>query len=156
MAQTKPLASLDRQSLSAPVRKLIDFFEHLTPDSVNELPALYAQDAYFKDPFNEVNRIEDIRHIFTHMFTQVNNPRFVVHTAFEQGGQVFLGWHFLFEMKRYRQGEVQCCRGCTHVQLNGEGLVQSHRDYWDAAEELYEKLPLLGGLMRWLKKQGAS
>ena len=26
-----------------------------------------------------------------------------------------------------------------------------HRDYWDAAEELYEKLPLLGALMRWLK-----
>jgi hypothetical protein len=26
-----------------------------------------------------------------------------------------------------------------------------HRDYWDAAEELYEKLPVLGGLMRWLK-----
>jgi hypothetical protein len=27
-----------------------------------------------------------------------------------------------------------------------------HRDYWDAAEELYEKLPVLGGLMRFLKR----
>jgi steroid delta-isomerase len=27
-----------------------------------------------------------------------------------------------------------------------------HRDYWDAAEELYEKLPVLGALMRWLKQ----
>jgi hypothetical protein len=27
-----------------------------------------------------------------------------------------------------------------------------HRDYWDAAEELYEKLPLLGSLMRWWKR----
>jgi steroid delta-isomerase len=26
-----------------------------------------------------------------------------------------------------------------------------HRDYWDAAEELYEKLPVLGSVMRWLK-----
>ena len=30
-----------------------------------------------------------------------------------------------------------------------------HRDYWDAAEELYEKLPILGGLMRWLKRRNA-
>jgi steroid Delta-isomerase len=30
-----------------------------------------------------------------------------------------------------------------------------HRDYWDAAEELYEKLPILGGLMRWLKRQAS-
>lgn len=28
-----------------------------------------------------------------------------------------------------------------------------HRDYWDAAEELYEKLPVLGDLMRWLRRQ---
>ncbi|MGA0584669.1 MAG: nuclear transport factor 2 family protein, partial [Castellaniella sp.] len=32
------------------------------------------------------------------------------------------------------------------------GLVSFHRDYWDAAEELYEKLPVLGRLMRWLRK----
>jgi hypothetical protein len=32
-------------------------------------------------------------------------------------------------------------------------LVTLHRDYWDAAEELYEKLPVVGGAMRWLKKR---
>jgi steroid delta-isomerase len=30
-----------------------------------------------------------------------------------------------------------------------------HRDYWDAAEELYEKLPA-GRLMRWLKRRANS
>ena len=30
------------------------------------------------------------------------------------------------------------------------------RDYWDAAEELYEKLPIVGTLMRWLKRRAAS
>jgi hypothetical protein len=34
--------------------------------------------------------------------------------------------------------------------------VAVHRDYWDAAEELYEKLPLLGSLMRFLKRQAAG
>ena len=36
------------------------------------------------------------------------------------------------------------------------GRVAFHRDYWDAAEELYEKLPGLGGLMRWLKRRAAE
>ena len=48
---------------------------------------------------------------------------------------------------------MQCIKGSSHLQLNQNGLVQSHRDYWDTAEELYEKIPMLGGLMRWLKKQ---
>ncbi|MGO1254794.1 MAG: nuclear transport factor 2 family protein, partial [Alcaligenes aquatilis] len=30
------------------------------------------------------------------------------------------------------------------------------RDYWDAAEELYAKLPLLGLLMRWLRRKVSS
>ena len=29
--------------------------------------------------------------------------------------------------------------------------VNYHRDYWDAAEELYMNLPLLGGLLRYLR-----
>jgi steroid Delta-isomerase len=33
------------------------------------------------------------------------------------------------------------------------GLVTYHRDYWDAAEELYETLPLLGQLLRFIKKK---
>ena len=39
------------------------------------------------------------------------------------------------------------------LKLTADGLVDFHRDYRDAAEELYEKLPLLGGLMRWLRKR---
>jgi hypothetical protein len=40
--------------------------------------------------------------------------------------------------------------------LDDEGRITLHRDYWDAAEELYEKLPLIGSLMRWLKKRSNS
>jgi hypothetical protein len=46
--------------------------------------------------------------------------------------------------------------GGSHLQLDGEGRITLHRDYWDAAEELYEKLPVIGGLMRWLKRRGGS
>jgi hypothetical protein len=37
--------------------------------------------------------------------------------------------------------------------LDEAGRITVHRDYWDAAEELYEKLPLVGRLMRWLKRR---
>lgn len=152
---TNGLAPLDRQQLSETLRRLIEFFEHITEQTVADMPRFYAPDAYFKDPFNEVNRVEDIAHIFGEMFHQVNNPRFVVHTAFESGQHVFMAWDFLFEMKRFKVGEVQRIKGSTHLILNQNGLVQSHRDYWDAAEELYEKIPVLGAMMRWLRKQAA-
>jgi hypothetical protein len=41
------------------------------------------------------------------------------------------------------------------VRFAADGRVGWHRDYWDAAEELYEKLPLIGSLMRLLRRRGA-
>lgn len=149
------MAQLDRSHLSPQLRKLIDYFEHLTDDTAREIDQFYALQAYFKDPFNEVNSVIDIRRIFQDMFVHVINPRFVVHTAIEQGKQAFIAWDFLFEMHRFKKGETQCVRGSSHLQFNDEGKVTFHRDYWDAAEELYEKIPMLGGLMRLIKKRAA-
>jgi steroid Delta-isomerase len=58
-------------------------------------------------------------------------------------------------MKRWRQDE-QVIHGAGHIRFAADGRVVYHRDYWDAAEDLYEKLPVLGILMRWLKRQAAK
>jgi len=47
-------------------------------------------------------------------------------------------------------------RGASHLRFDAAGKVVLHRDYWDAAEELYAKLPVLGGLMRYLKRMGRA
>jgi len=46
--------------------------------------------------------------------------------------------------------------GTSHLVLDADQRICLHRDYWDAAEELYEKLPWVGALMRWLKKKANS
>ena len=130
---------------------LVDFFEQLSPQSLDHLPWLYAADARFKDPFNEVQGIHAIRGIFEHMYASLHEPRFVVTTRILQDQQAFVGWEFRFRFKRFDTQTVQTVRGGSHLLFNSEGLISLHRDYWDAAEELYEKLPVVGGLMRWLK-----
>jgi steroid Delta-isomerase len=128
------------------------YFETLTTESVRQLGEWYADDCAFKDPFNEVRGVAHTQRIFAHMFATTINPRFVITQRIEQGDEAFLVWDFRFTAKRLLKGE-QCIRGCSHLKLTADGRVQSHRDYWDAAEELYEKLPLLGGVMRVLKVQ---
>ena len=132
--------------------RLVRFFEAISPGTLHEqLAQVYAHDARFKDPFNEVRGIAEIERIFMHMFEQVNEPHFVVTTRVMRDGQAFLAWEFLFRMKRF-SNETQCILGATHIVFDDDGKVAVHRDYWDAAEELYEKLPLIGSVMRWLKR----
>ena len=134
------------------VARLKEFFETLTPAALERLDQYYAPDARFKDPFNEVTGVPAIRAIFAGMYRQVDRPRFVVTRSFGQGDDAFLAWDFRFCFKGDADRE-QTIRGATHIQFSVDGRVALHRDYWDAAEELYEKLPVVGSLMRWLKRR---
>jgi steroid delta-isomerase len=136
--------------------RLVRLYEHLTPARLPELTALYAVDAHFKDPFNEVRGVPAIARIFAHMFANLDQPRFVVLQRLAQGDQAFLTWEFRFHLRRWRPDVEQCIRGATLLSFDAQGRVVRHRDYWDAAEELYEKLPLLGPLMRRLRKAGSA
>lgn len=138
------------------VTRVIAFFENLSPADVATIGNLYAPQARFKDPFNEVVGVPAIQGIFAHMFEALEQPRFVVTGRVVQGQQCFLTWDFLFAFKSFEKGVTQTVRGASHLVLDEQGLVTLHRDYWDAAEELYEKLPVVGALMRWLKKRANS
>jgi hypothetical protein len=120
---------------------------------VAQLHTIYDAQARFKDPFNEVQGLPEIERIFQHMYVALDQPHFVVTGQVVDGPQAFLTWEFRFRFKRFDTITLQAVRGASHVVFNEQGLVTMHRDYWDAAEELYEKLPVLGGVMRWLKKR---
>ena len=129
------------------------YFESLTPESLAALGRYYSPTAHFKDPFNEVQGIAQIDRIFKHMYASLEKPRFVITAQVVDGSQAFFTWEFRFQFKRFDQQTEQVILGASHLILDAQNLIVVHRDYWDAAEELYEKLPWLGGLMRWLKRK---
>ncbi|HQR53093.1 MAG TPA: nuclear transport factor 2 family protein [Burkholderiales bacterium] len=129
--------------------ELVRYYESLTAQSVARMGDFYAADAYFKDPFNEVRTLPDIQAIFARMFEVVESPRFVITERIVGEQSVALTWDFDFGMR----GRAIRVHGASVLRFDAAGRVQYHRDYWDAAEELYEKLPVLGVLMRWLKRR---
>lgn len=138
------------------IARAVELFEKLSPARLNDITTLYSPDAFFKDPFNEVNGAGKIRDIFAHMYVALNEPRFEVTSRFGEGQEAFLAWNFIFRFKDTRPQEWQCVRGSTHMRFDADGRICFHRDYWDTSEELYEKIPLLGGLMRWIKKKAGG
>ncbi|NWF44230.1 nuclear transport factor 2 family protein [Hydrogenophaga sp. D2P1] len=144
------------QDSRAAVAGITRWFESLTPGNLGQLEAFYTADARFKDPFNDVRGVPAITQIFKHMFVALHEPRFVVTQQIVDGAQAFLVWEFRFRFKRFDTVTEQVIHGGSHLTLTEDGRISEHRDYWDAAEELYEKLPGLGALMRWLKRKANS
>jgi hypothetical protein len=54
--------------------------------------------------------------------------------------------------KRIRKGNPVAVEGISQLVIR-EGRVLSHRDYFDIGQLLYENLPLLGGVIRWIRNQ---
>jgi ketosteroid isomerase-like protein len=143
------------QAQDARLAAVARFYETLHPASVAEIEHLYAAGARFKDPFNDVQGVAAIRRIFEHMFEQVHEPRFEIEAGACAGDTAFLRWTMSFA-RHGRPDRRLSIRGCTELLFDAAGRVALHRDYWDAAEELYEKLPLVGALMRGLKRRLAT
>lgn len=139
--------------------RLVAWYETLSPATLAEVADYYAADARFKDPFNEVAGRAAIRRIFEHMFEQLDAPRFIV-TGIYPGdasapGEAMLRWELRFRHRALGRAE-QNIVGSTLLRFDADGRVALHRDYWDAAEELWARLPLLGPLTRALRRQFAS
>jgi steroid delta-isomerase len=125
------------------------YFEALSAGTLQQLSDLYHPRACFKDPFNEVQGVAAIKKIFSHMYTQVKDPRFKIVSGLAQAELAWLEWDFLFE----KNDSTWTIRGASKLVLDSEGKIIYHRDYWDTGEELYAKLPIISWLIRLLQKK---
>jgi len=134
-----------------PLDNLLHWYVALTPQRIGDIPHFYQVDAHFKDPFNDVRGIAKIEAIFAHMFATTENPRFIIGERIEQAHQAFVTWTFEFTL----EGNTYSVVGGSRFVFDEQGLVIVHRDYWDAAEELFQKLPIVGAPIRWLRRRFA-
>lgn len=120
------------------------FFETLSPEfSDEEFEAVFAPDAHFSDPFQSVVGVEAIINVFRHMYETLKNPRFEILETLGNEDKGYIRWRFHYDSSSFE--------GVSHVRFDSEGKVLSHIDYWDAASNVYEKIPILGTALRWLK-----
>ena len=131
------------------------FWEGLTPERLAAIDAVYAPEAYFRDPFNEVRGVAELRRIFGHMYETLEEPRFAIAETILEGDRAVLIWDFDFRIKAWRPGVTRRIHGLSVVRFGPDGRVIWHRDYWDAAGELYAQLPVVGPLMRLLARKMA-
>ena len=135
--------------------RLKSYWESVTRDRLATLDSVYAPEAYFRDPFNEVRGLGELARIFGHMYDTLEEPRFTIAETILEGDRAVLIWDFDFRVKAWKPDVVQRIHGLSVVRFGADGRVTWHRDYWDAAGELYAKLPLVGPLMRYLARKMA-
>ena len=130
----------------------IRFFETLTPQSVDDLEKLAREDFSFEDPFNHLTNRRDAVRLFRRMFDDVDDPSFKITGSFwnEDGTTAILKWRFTGNTEKMGRLDFE---GLSEIHFDEAGLIIRHVDYWDAAAHFYEKVPLLGAVLRMIRKK---
>lgn len=123
------------------------FFETLTPAALDDLERFVVPDVHFVDPFNDVVGSAAMRRILARMFADLPDVRFTV-TDIAVGRAGYLRWRFT--------GGRWAFEGVSELHFADDERGRRHLDHWDAAGQLYARLPLLGSVIRAVRRRVGS
>ena len=136
----------------AAVERFKDFLSVISEEQVRtKLRKTYAKDAYFNDTLREFRDVDSIEAYLIKTAQNVDTCTVEFLDQASSGGEYYFRWLMKIRFKKFRKGEEQDSIGITHIRFNKEGLVVFHQDYWDAAGNFFEKVPVVGWMIRRIK-----
>ena len=128
----------------------IRLFEELSIEQLEGIEDFVSVDIKFKDPFNELSGLDAFRRLLVKTLNEVKGLKFeVTHRAWTED-ILFLRWSFQGEVRGLNYWKVE---GMSEINFDERGLVCRHVDHWDAAGQFYEKLPLIGTIIRIIRSR---
>jgi hypothetical protein len=128
--------------------KMAAFFTEMSPSNVASVRELYAVDATFRDPINEVKGVKAIEEVMADLFRQLKNIRIVVREMHGDEDAGCLLWNMHYEFR----GKTRTIPGVSHFRFQQDGKVMAQEDFWDASFVLYGEFPGLGLAMRGIRR----
>ena len=106
----------------------------------------------FEDPAHRIEGLENLYAYFQSLYTNVNHCHFEIKNTSSMDSHAFVRWQMHLSHPKLSGGMTQTTQGCSYLEFE-QGKVSLHRDYFDMGEMLYEGLPVLGKVIRLIKKQ---
>jgi steroid delta-isomerase len=136
----------------ARLQRYTRFFEQMTVGGLGQLADVMTEDVHFVDPFNDVVGLEKVEAIFLHMFRNLEKIQFTVtHAATIDDSETvgLISWELNSELR----GRPYRIEGMSEISFASDGRVRRHIDHWDAARQFYERLPIIGWLLRMIRRR---
>lgn len=126
-----------------------DFFNEMTPAKLARLGDIYGPGVTLYDPVHEARGLEQLREVLSNRFKKMDSVAINVMDAHGDDHTGFLLW----TVKYQHQGVDRLIHGTSHFRFAADGRIAAQRDHWDASFALYGEYPMLGWLMKIIKRR---
>ena len=143
---------MDAAALERGVARFRAFFENVTADSVRQkTPELYAENVWFNDTLKTLRGRAEVEAYFLKTLDHVDSFQTTVDDVAVSGANVYVRWTMAIRFKGAK--EPVRTIGMSLLRFDRDGRIVLHQDFWDPAAGFYEHLPVVGGLLRWIKSK---
>ncbi|MBN2299157.1 MAG: nuclear transport factor 2 family protein [Deltaproteobacteria bacterium] len=134
------------------IRGFREFYSVFSAERIRaSVREVYAENAYFRDGFREVRGLDNIEEYFLGTTEAVHECIFDIQDVAYNDGNYYFRWIMKLTLNRDKENPLETA-GMSHVRFDASGKVIFHQDYWETAA-LYERLPVIGSIIRWVKKR---
>lgn len=136
--------------MSSPaIENFKSYFIEMDLNNPSALDEIYAPEIVFKDPIHEIKGLDQLKEYFGKLNQNLVEGSFHFTDESMVDDKAYLSWTMDLELKRPRKRVEASGISVLHVR----DKIISQRDYFDAGELFYEQVPILGGIIRMLKKK---
>jgi ketosteroid isomerase-like protein len=133
--------------------KFSAFYTNLDTMKVEDLAEIYSTDVLFIDPIAEHKGIAAVENYFAKLLRNAKSCSFVIHTKQDnQDGKCIVNWTMEYRTSTMNANKPIKVEGITMLTLKNDKII-FHRDYYDLGQMVYENIPLLGRLIKQIKRR---
>ena len=133
----------------------VKVYQTLSTDNLDLLSLIYHQEVIFIDPIHEIEGFDNLSTYFTSLYQNLSSCEFVINNVISQGNQAAIYWTMSYQHPKLNGGNVVKVMGSSNIKGHEDKVIY-HRDYLDLGAMLYEQLPVLNKLIRFIKKKAAN
>ncbi|MFT5502700.1 MAG: hypothetical protein ACI845_000283 [Gammaproteobacteria bacterium] len=129
------------------------FYSKLHSSKLNQLDQLYSRDVVFRDPVHEIRGLVELEDYFSSLCSDLSDCRFEFLDELRSENAAYIKWNMHFRHPRLGNRLISV-RGVSHLQMTDK--IEFHEDFYDMGAMLYDQLPVLGSMTRWLRRRLAA
>lgn len=126
-----------------------EVYDRLAPGRIVGLESLYSSDVRFTDPFHDIEGLADLQAYFESMYREVAVCTFAwgPSGSSADGTTLFQEWTMTLRHRTFRPRQTIQLPGCSRLTVR-DGRITEHRDHFDAAALIHDRIPVLGAILR--------
>jgi hypothetical protein len=128
-------------------------FTNMNARNVEILDQFYDEKIHFQDPLGVHKGRDSVKSYYANIYKNVTFIEFEYTNTISEGNKHLLVWTMNLKAKGLNSGELVSLAGNSVIIFNEKNLVSYHRDYFDIGEFIYEYIPILGWVIKKIKKK---